>query len=153
MADAKEREEDVAPDSEEDRASEEEESEDEEAEAEESRDEESEDEKPKKQSLKERLSDLGGVGIAVYFIIFALTLAGFAVAIAAGFEVESAGEGGGLLFAAWVATKFTQPLRIGATFVLTPIVYKVYYTIRPKKDDPDPEDDRAEAEDAEDEAE
>lgn len=113
-------------------------------------DEESEDEEdapPKKQSLKERLSDLGGVGLAVYFIIFGLTLAGFAIAIAAGVEVDTAGESGGLLFAAWVATKLTQPLRIGATLVLTPLVYKVWYTIRPKKD----EDEESEDEESEDE--
>jgi hypothetical protein len=51
-----------------------------------------------------------------------LVLAGFAIAISAGFDVKDGPAGIGVLGGAWVATKLTQPLRIGATLLLTPAV-------------------------------
>lgn len=77
-------------------------------------------------SLKARLERLaaeyGSVAIAVYFSLFAVVLGGFAAAIALGVEVEGAAGKASVLGAAWVATKLTQPLRIGATLLLTPLV-------------------------------
>jgi hypothetical protein len=79
-----------------------------------------------KPSLKTRLTVLmeeyGKVAIAIYFAIFALVLSGFVVAIRLGFEVHGAHATAGTLGAAWIATKLTQPLRILATLVLTPII-------------------------------
>jgi len=76
--------------------------------------------------MKERFEGLlaryGRVVLPVYFAIFALTLVGFALAIQAGFEVDSATAGAGTWAAAYVATKVTQPLRIGATLLLTPLI-------------------------------
>lgn len=84
---------------------------------------------PAKPSLKQRLEALvaeyGVIVMVLYFGVFFLTLAGFAVAIQRGFQVESATAGMGTWAAAWVATKLTQPLRIGATFVLTPLVARL----------------------------
>jgi hypothetical protein len=65
------------------------------------------------------------VALGTYLAIFALVLAGFAVAISFGFHVQSGAGTAGVLGAAYVATKVTQPLRIGATLVLTPVVAKV----------------------------
>lgn len=88
----------------------------------------------RKPSLKERMKGLydeyGKIAIAIYFAIFFLVIAGFAVAIQMGFKVEGADESSGLglaatLGAAWVAAKVTQPLRILATLVLTPVVGKL----------------------------
>jgi hypothetical protein len=79
-----------------------------------------------KPTLKSRMSALlaeyGKVAIWLYFTIFALVFAGFAIAISAGVEVESAAGGAGLAGAAWLATKVTQPVRILATLALTPLV-------------------------------
>lgn len=79
-----------------------------------------------KPSLKTRLTVLleeyGKIAVAIYFGIFALVLGAFVVAIQLGFEVRSAHATAGTLGAAWIATKLTQPLRIVATLVLTPIV-------------------------------
>jgi hypothetical protein len=79
-----------------------------------------------KRSLGQRLSALleeyGKLAIIIYFSIFALVFAGFFIAIASGVEVESAAGGAGLVGAAWLATKVTQPVRILATLALTPIV-------------------------------
>ena len=62
------------------------------------------------------------MAIATYFAIFWLVFGGFAVAIATGVTVDSNAATAGTIGAAWVATKFTQPLRILATLVLTPLV-------------------------------
>jgi hypothetical protein len=88
-----------------------------------------------KKSMKEKLTALlaeyGKVAIYLYFAIFALVFGGFIIAIAAGVEVESAAGGAGLVGAAWLATKITQPLRILATLALTPIVGRLLARRKP----------------------
>jgi len=73
--------------------------------------------------LEKLLAEYGKVALVTYLVLFGLVLFGFCVAIAfgIGIKVESATGGIGTLGAAYVATKLTQPLRIGATVVLTPI--------------------------------
>jgi hypothetical protein len=91
---------------------------------------------PAKPSLKERLETLvaeyGKFVIPLYFGLFFLTWTGFAFAIQNGFQVESTGAGVGTWAAAYVATKLTQPLRIGATFLLTPIVARLFGKRKPE---------------------
>jgi len=76
--------------------------------------------------LESLLAEYGTVAIVIYLVIFALTLTGFFLAIRMGWRTSSAGGQAGTLAAAWIATKLTQPLRIGATLVLTPLVAKLY---------------------------
>lgn len=78
-----------------------------------------------RERLNALLVEYGRVAIGTYFGIFALVLTAFAVAISVGAKVESAAGGAGVLGAAWLATKATQPLRIGATLALTPIVARL----------------------------
>lgn len=78
-----------------------------------------------RERLQALLTEYGRVALYVYFILFAVVLSGFALAITLGFEVASATSGAGVLGAAWVATKLTQPLRILATLLLTPVVARV----------------------------
>lgn len=77
-----------------------------------------------KPNLRDRfnalLAEWGPLLAIVYFSIFGLVLVGFALAIKAGFGVESAAGTVGTWGAAWVATKLTQPVRIAATLVITP---------------------------------
>lgn len=75
--------------------------------------------------LKRMFADYGAVAIGTYLGIFALALAGFAGAIGLGVQVESAAGGAGTFAAAYVATKLTQPLRILATALLTPLVARL----------------------------
>lgn len=97
-----------------------------------------------KPSLKERfealIAEYGKFVVSLYFGIFFLTWTGFAFAIQNGFEVESAGAGVGTWAAAYVATKLTQPIRIGATLVLTPIVARLFGRRKPQspQDEPPP---------------
>jgi hypothetical protein len=91
----------------------------------------------KKPTLKERLqehvAEYGSIALVVYFSISALTILGFYVAIKTGANVgDSAAGSSGSLFAAWVAAKITLPLRIGATFILTPIVAAIMHKIKGK---------------------
>jgi len=76
--------------------------------------------------MRTRLQDLfaeyGRVAIATYLVIFVVVLSSFAAGIVFGMDVDGAAGGAGTLAAAWVATKVTQPARIAATVVLTPIV-------------------------------
>jgi len=80
--------------------------------------------------LESILAEYGTVAIVVYFTIFFATLASFFVAIRMGWRTSSAGGQAGTLAAAWIATKLTQPVRIGATLVLTPLVAKLYERLR-----------------------
>lgn len=75
--------------------------------------------------LKQLLETYGRLALWVYLVIWVAVLAGFAVAISAGFNVKDGPAGMGVLGAAWLATKVTQPLRIGATLLLTPVVSAV----------------------------
>ena len=68
------------------------------------------------------LVEYGQLALWVYFGIFALVLVGFALAIQFGADVDTAAGVAGTWGAAYVATKLTQPLRIAATFALTPII-------------------------------
>lgn len=81
------------------------------------------DKPPLKERLKELFLEYGKVALGVYLVLFAIVFTGFLVAIIAGFDTtESTGKTMGTLAAAWVATKVTQPIRIGVTLLLTPLV-------------------------------
>lgn len=84
---------------------------------------------PAKPALSERLKmlmvDYGSLAIWVYFAIFAIVLVAFVCAIKFGIHVRTHVGTVGTWGAAYVATKLTQPLRIAATLVLTPLVMKV----------------------------
>lgn len=91
--------------------------------------------------LQALLQEYGSTALITYFVIFALVLSGFAIAIQQGVQVESAGGSAGVLAGAWVATKLTQPLRIAATLVLTPLVARLLKKTSPpaqKSADPEP---------------
>jgi hypothetical protein len=76
--------------------------------------------------LKLLLEEYGRIVLWVYLVIWLIVLAGFALAISAGFNVKSASTSGlGVLGAAWLATKLTQPLRIAGTLALTPVIAAV----------------------------
>ncbi len=75
-----------------------------------------------KEKLQKLMAKYGRIAIAVYLSTFVVTMAGFSIAITQGFEVEGASPTAGTLGAAWIATKLTQPIRIGVTLALTPVI-------------------------------
>jgi hypothetical protein len=83
-----------------------------------------------RRTLKEVLAEYGPVALVVYLAIFAATLTGFGVAIGMGFRPRGVAGGLGTFTAAYLATKVTQPLRIAATLVLTPLVARALSRVR-----------------------
>ena len=87
-------------------------------------------ESKKSKGIKELLSEYGGVAMTVYFAIFFICLVFFYLAIQSGtdlsqFEWFSGTLGqAGTLGIAYAATKVIQPIRIGLTVLLTPVVAK-----------------------------
>lgn len=71
------------------------------------------------------VEEYGRVAIGTYFALFFGTWFSFWLAIRTGWSVEGAAGGAGTVGGAYLATKLTQPVRIGATAVLTPLVVKV----------------------------
>lgn len=81
--------------------------------------------------LKQLLAEYGWVAFSIYMTLFFGVLAGFYLAIAAGWAPESVAGKAGAFTAAYLATKLTQPLRIAATVVLTPLVGRLWQRKRP----------------------
>ena len=77
-----------------------------------------------RKTFKNILAEYGTTALVVYLVIFSLVLLGFWVGIRLGWQPESAARNVGTFTAAYLATKVTQPLRIAATLVLTPLVAK-----------------------------
>lgn len=76
--------------------------------------------------LKQLFADYGPVAVAIYFTLFFGVLIGIYLAINAGWAPEGVAGNAGAWTAAYLATKLTQPLRIGATVVLTPVVGRLW---------------------------
>jgi hypothetical protein len=86
-----------------------------------------------KKTVQHLLAEYGTVAVIVYFVIFFAVLGGFWLAIRFGWQPSSAAGSVGSFAAAYIATKLTQPLRIGATLVITPFIAKLYERIRGRR--------------------
>ena len=89
-----------------------------------------------KKTVQNLLTEYGTVAVIVYFVIFFGVLAGFWLAIRFGWRPTSTAGSMGTLAAAYIATKITQPIRIGATVVITPFVAKLYERMRRRSSQP-----------------
>lgn len=83
-----------------------------------------------RKTLKNILAEYGGVALVLYLAIFFVVLGGFWFAIRMGFRPAGTGGKVGTFAAAYIATKLTQPLRIGLTIVLTPLLARAWKRIR-----------------------
>ncbi|MBW2256881.1 MAG: hypothetical protein JRI25_20120, partial [Deltaproteobacteria bacterium] len=68
------------------------------------------------------LAEFGTIALVTYLAIALVVFVGFVIAIRMGFQVESTAASAGTFGAAWIGLKLTQPIRIGATVGLTPVV-------------------------------
>lgn len=75
--------------------------------------------------MKRLLAEYGRIALVIYVVLTALSWIGFLVAISSGIEIEAASGKAGTIAAAWVAAKVTQPIRIGVTILLTPLVARL----------------------------
>lgn len=88
-----------------------------------------------KKRWDELLAEYGSAALYTYLTIALAVYAFFVVALRMGFEVEGAAASAGTFGAAWVALKVTQPVRIGATLLLTP---PVAWVLRGRSEDDAP---------------
>ena len=78
-----------------------------------------------KEKLEGMITAYGPVAFGVWVGLFVLTWTGFALAIAAGFDVEGAGGSASTLVAAYLATQLTKPVRVLVTVALTPFLARL----------------------------
>lgn len=88
--------------------------------------------------LKQLLAEYGPAAAAIYFTLFFGVLVGIYLAINAGWAPEGVAGNAGAWTAAYLATKLTQPLRIAATVVLTPLVGRLRQRGGPKREPASP---------------
>jgi hypothetical protein len=79
------------------------------------------------------VAEYGPLALAVYFTIFAVVLLGGWAAIHLGWQPQSVAGNVGTFTAAYLATKVTQPFRIAATLVLTPVVARLHHRVTRKE--------------------
>jgi hypothetical protein len=89
-----------------------------------------------RKTIQHLLAEYGAVAVVIYFTIFFAVLFGFWAAIRLGWRPTSAAGGVGAFTAAYIATKLTQPIRIGATVLLTPVVARVYERVTGRRRTP-----------------
>ena len=75
------------------------------------------------------LTEYGLAAVVVYFAIFFAVLFGAWAAIGAGWKPTGALANVGAFTAAYLFTKLTQPVRIGATVLLAPLAAKAWERI------------------------
>ena len=91
-----------------------------------------------RKTLQNVLTEYGTVALVLYLAIFAIVLCGTWIAIRAGWSPTSVSGNAGTFAAAYVVTKLTQPLRIAATVVLTPLLAKGWERMRAAAKRPTP---------------
>jgi hypothetical protein len=79
-----------------------------------------------RKGINDLVMEYGPFAVAVYLTTFVCVLLGAWAAIQIGWQPQSASGNAGALAAAYVTTKVTQPLRIAATIVLTPLAARGY---------------------------
>lgn len=85
-----------------------------------------------RKTLQKILTEYGAIAVVLYLVIFFVVLGGFWLALRMGLRPASAGASVGTFAAAYIATKITQPLRIAATVVLTPVVVRAWDRLKRK---------------------
>ena len=79
-----------------------------------------------RQKLKTLIVEYGVVALIVYLVISLTVLFGFWIGIRLGYEATTSTGFWGTLGAAYVLMRFTLPLRIAATIVITPFLARLY---------------------------
>lgn len=83
-----------------------------------------------KERLKALYEEYGTLAIIIFAVLWVGTLGSIWTAMKFGWRPESVAGEAGTFGAAYVAFRFTLPFRIGATFVITPILAKLLERLR-----------------------
>ncbi len=78
-----------------------------------------------RKTLKNILAEYGAIAVFIYLTLFAIVFVGAYFAIRLGWNPSSSAGNAGAWTAAYIVTKITQPLRIGATVLMTTFVGKM----------------------------
>ncbi|MEX2179751.1 MAG: hypothetical protein WD801_13630 [Gemmatimonadaceae bacterium] len=76
--------------------------------------------------FRDLLLEYGVIALVVHYVIFAVVITGFWMAIRMGWQSSSTAADVGTWTAAYILAKITQPLRIVATLAITPLVARWY---------------------------
>jgi hypothetical protein len=94
-----------------------------------------------RKTFKELFAEYGAIAVIVYFVIFFGVWVGAWAAIQRGVDLRALAARVGLSSsgivanlgawtAAYIFTKLLQPVRIGATLLLTPLIVRLYERVR-----------------------
>jgi hypothetical protein len=94
-----------------------------------------------RKTFKELFAEYGAIAVVVYFVIFFGVWVGAWAAIQRGVDLRALAARVGLSSsgivanlgawtAAYIFTKLLQPVRIGATLLLTPLIVRLYERVR-----------------------
>lgn len=76
--------------------------------------------------FRELILEYGIIALIVHYVIFAIVIVSFWLAIRSGWQPTSTAGTAGSWGAAYLAAKITQPLRIITTLAVTPFIARIY---------------------------
>ena len=76
--------------------------------------------------FRDLVVEYGVIALVVHYVIFAVVITGFWMALRSGWEPTSTAANVGSWTAAYIMAKITQPLRIVATIAVTPLIARWY---------------------------
>lgn len=79
-----------------------------------------------RKTLKNILAEYGAIAVVVYLTIFTVVFVGAYFAIRLGWTPGSTAGQAGAWTAAYIVTKIAQPLRIGATVIITTFIGRMW---------------------------
>ena len=88
-------------------------------------------------TLRNILAEYGAIAVVVYLALFFIVFIGAYFGIRLGWAPGGAAGTAGAWTAAYIITKITQPLRIGATVVFATFIGRLWQRGRPKKQNGD----------------
>ena len=80
----------------------------------------------RKAGLKTLIAEYGGIGFLTYMAVALVVVLVVSAAFLLGFTPDGLRESAGALLVIYVCLKLTQPIRIGVTITLTPIVARYW---------------------------
>lgn len=86
-----------------------------------------------RKTLKNIFAEYGAIAVVVYLSIFFIVLIGAWLGIRLGWAPGGVAGAAGTWTAAYIVTKITQPLRIGATVLLTTFIGRLWDRRKPKE--------------------
>ena len=85
-----------------------------------------------RKTLKNIFAEYGAIAVVVYLALFFIVFIGAWMGIRLGWAPGGVAGAAGTWTAAYIVTKITQPLRIGATVLLTTFIGKFWRRANPK---------------------